>query len=176
MAFEIPKIKYTGKIQEVVIGTGQKAVRVGGASCYPFYRFEGEMPNPLRIAFEVWDHRPEDWQEWAIEPYRDVIHDPVAWAKKSIDAYGAGMIALQLKSADPNGMDRPVDEVVRVVQDVVNAIDVPLIIWGTANDDKDADLLRKAAEVCEGKNVAIGPVQKRIISRSELWRSGMARS
>jgi len=37
MAFEIPKIKYTGKIQEVVIGTGQKAVRAGGASCYPFY-------------------------------------------------------------------------------------------------------------------------------------------
>lgn len=161
MGFEIPKIKYTGKIQEITIGTGQKAVRVGGATCYPFYRFEGEMPNPARIAFEVWDHRPDDWQEWAIEPYRDVIHDSAAWARKSIDVYGAEMIALQLKSADPNGMDRPVDDVVRVVQDVVHAIDVPLIIWGTANDEKDADLLRKIAEVCEGKNVAIGPVSEK---------------
>ena len=31
-------------------------------------------------------------------------------------------------------------------------------VWGTANDEKDAALLRRVAEVCEGKNVAIGPV------------------
>ncbi|MRR35802.1 acetyl-CoA decarbonylase/synthase complex subunit delta, partial [bacterium] len=147
-----------GQIREVIVGNGPKAVKVGGEGCYPFYRFEGEMPNPPRIAFEVWDSEPQEWQEWAIEPFREVIKDPVLWAKKCIELYGAEMIVLQLKSADPNGENRPVDEVAEVVKKVADAIDVPLLVWGTSNDDKDAELLRRAAEVCEGKNVAVGPV------------------
>jgi acetyl-CoA decarbonylase/synthase complex subunit delta len=158
MTFEIPKIKYTGRIKEVKVGTGPRAVKVGGATCYPFYRFEGDMPNVPRVAFEVWDSPPEEWQDWAVEPYRDVIVDPVAWAKKCIEAYGAEMIVLQLRSADPNGENKTVEEVVEVVEKVADAIDVPLVVWGTANDDKDSELLRRVAEVCEGKNVAIGPV------------------
>ena len=158
MAFEIPKIKYTGRIKEVEVGTGPRAVKVGGATCYPFYRFEGDMPNVPKVAFEVWDSPPEEWQDWAVEPYRDVISDPAAWAKKCIEAYGAEMIVLQLRSADPNGENKPAEEVVEVVKKVADAIDVPLVVWGTANDDKDSELLRRVAEVCEGKNVAVGPV------------------
>ena len=158
MAFQIPKITYTGKIKEVSIGSGPKAVKVGGESCYPFHLFEGAMPNPPRVAHEVWDYPPEEWQEWAVEPYKDVINDPVAWAKKSQDAYGAELIALLLKSADPNGMNRDVEQVVATVKSVADAITVPLLVWGCVNDEKDAALLRSVAEKCEGKNVAIGPL------------------
>ena len=158
MAFEVPKIKYTGKIKEVVVGNGTKAIKVGGESCYPFYVFEGEMPNVPKIAFDVWDYKPDDWQAWAVEPYEDVIGDPLSWAKKCIEIYGAEMIALQLKSADPNGMDRDVEEVVSTVKRVVDGVSVPVIVWGTANDEKDTAMLKRVAEVCEGKNVLIGPV------------------
>lgn len=161
MAFEIPKIKYTGKIKEVSIGTGPKAITIGGESCFPFYLFEGDMPNPPKVAFEVWDHEPQEWQEWAREPFKDVINNPAAWAKKCVDVYGAEIIALQLKSADPNGMNRDVEEVVAVVKSVADAVDVPLIVWGTASDEKDTALLRRVAEVCEGKSVAIGPVTEK---------------
>ena len=54
MAFEIPKTSYTGRIKEIKLGGGGKAVTVGGETCYPFYLFEGEMPHPPRIAMEVW--------------------------------------------------------------------------------------------------------------------------
>jgi acetyl-CoA decarbonylase/synthase, CODH/ACS complex subunit delta len=158
MAFEVPKISYSGKIREVALGTGSSAITVGGESCYPFYLFEGAMPHKPRIAFEVWDFQPDDWPDWAVEPYRDVIGDPVAWAKKSVETYDAEMIALLLKSADPNGMNRDVEEVVATVKAVSDAVSVPLVVWGTANDDKDAIMLRRVAEVCEGKNIAIGPV------------------
>lgn len=161
MAFEIPKIKYTGKIKEVTIGTGEKAITVGGEMCYPFYLFEGEMPHIPRIAFEVWDYEPDDWQEWAIEPFRDVIKNPVAWAQKCVNEYNAEIIALQLRSADPNDKDRDVEEVIKVVKDVIDAVDVPLIVWGTSSDEKDAVLLRRVAEICEGKNVAIGPLSEK---------------
>lgn len=158
MAFEIQKIIYTGKIKEVTLGKGPRAVTVGGETAYPFYLFEGEMPHPPRIAMEVYDVVPDDWPEAALEPFRDVINDPVAWAKKCIETYGADLIALQLVSTDPNGLNRSGDEAAQTTKKVASAVDVPVIVWGSGNADKDADVLRKVAEVCDGMNLVIGPL------------------
>jgi len=158
VAFEIPKIQYTGKIKEITLGKGDKAVTVGGETSYPFHFFEGEMPNKPKIAIEVYDVVPEDWAEAALEPFKGVTDDPVAWAKKCVEEYKADMIALQLRSTDPNGLNRPAEEAAETVKKVVGAVDVPVIVWGSDNDDKDAEVLRKVSEVCEGENVVIGPV------------------
>jgi acetyl-CoA decarbonylase/synthase complex subunit delta len=160
MTFEIPKTAYTGKIKEIKLGKGDKVVTVGGESVYPFNLFEGEMPHLPKIAMEVYDCPPEEWPEAALEPFAGVTDDPVAWAKKCIDDYGAEMICLQLLSTDPNGMDRGADEATEVVKKVADAIDVPLIVWGTANHDKDIEVLRKVAEVCHGKNLIMGPAEE----------------
>jgi len=149
---------YTGKIKEITLGKGPKAVTVGGETAYPFYLFEGEMPYPPRIAMEVYDVVPDDWPEAALEPFRDVIDDPVAWAKKCVETYGADLIALQLMSTDPNGLKRSGEEAAQTVKRVVNAVDVPVIVWGSGNADQDGEVLRKVAEVCDGMNLVIGPV------------------
>lgn len=158
MAFEIPKANYTGKVKEVTLGVGERAVTVGGETCYPFHLFEGAMPHPPRIAMEVCDAPPEDWAEAAVAPFRDVIGDPVAWARRCIDAHGADAICLHLNSADPNGQNRQADEVVATVKRVAEAVEVPLIVWGCENEEKDAEVLRKVAEVCQGKRLILGPV------------------
>ena len=158
MALEIPKTPYSGKINEVKLGKGDKVITVGGETVYPFYLFEGKMPHLPRIAMEVWDYSPEDWAEAALEPFKGVTNDPVAWAKKCINDYGAEMICLQLISTDPNGLNRGADEAAAVAKKVADAIDVPLIVWGTANVDKDTEVLRKVIEVCQGKNLIVGPV------------------
>ncbi len=160
MTFEIPKTAYSGKIKEIKLGKGDKAVTTGGETAYPFYLFEGEMPNLPKIAMEVFDCPPEEWPEAALEPFAGVTDDPVAWAKKCIDEYGAKMICLQLVSTDPNGLDRGADEAAAVVKKVADAVDVPLIVWGTANHDKDTEVFRKVTEVCHGKNLIIGPVEE----------------
>jgi acetyl-CoA decarbonylase/synthase complex subunit delta len=160
MAFEIPKTPYTGKVRETVLGTGDGAVKVGGEEVYPFYLFEGGMPNLPKIAMEVWDMEPESWPEAALEPFAGVTDDPVAWAKKCIDDYGAEMIALQLISTDPNGLDRSPEEAAAVVKKVADAIDVPLIVWGTANHDKDTEVFRLVTEQCQGKRLIIAPVEE----------------
>jgi len=159
MAFEVPKTSYSGKIKEIKLGGG-KAVTVGGETCYPFYLFEGEMPHTPRIAMEVWDMPPEEWAAAALEPFKGVTDDPVTWANKCINDYGAEMICLQLVSTDPNGLDRGADEATEVVKKVADAIDVPLIVWGTANHDKDTEVLRKVAEVCQGRDLIIGPLEE----------------
>ena len=160
MTFEIPKTSYSGKIRETTLGTGDKTITIGGETAYPFHLFEGEMPHLPKIAMEVWDCPPEDWAKAALEPFIGVTDDPVAWAKKCIDDYGAEMIALQLISTDPNGLNRGADETAEVAKKVADAIDVPLIVWGTGNEDKDTEVLRKVAEVCQGKNLIIGPVEE----------------
>ena len=158
MAFEIPKTTYTGKIKEVTLGKGPRAVTLGGESSYPFHLFEGEMPHPPRIAMEVYDSPPEEWPEAALEPFKDVVNDPAAWAKKCVEAYGAELIALQLVSTDPNGLNRSSDEAAQTTKRVAAAVDVPVIVWGSGSTDKDAEVLRKIAETCDGMNLIIGPV------------------
>ena len=158
MTFEIPKTPYSGRIKQMKLGKGDKAVTVGGEAAYPFYLFEGEMPNLPKIAMEVWDCPPEEWAEAALEPFAGVTDDPVAWAKKCINDYGAEMICLQLVSTDPNGLNRGADEAAEVVKKVADAIDVPLIVWGCGDKEKDSEVLRRVCEVCQGKNLIIGPV------------------
>jgi len=158
MAIETPRINYTGSIRPITLGAGDKSVTVGGESCYPFYTFEGAMSHPPRIAMEVYDMPPADWPEAAITPFRDVISDPVAWAKKCINDYGAEMICLQLVSTDPNDANRSAEEAAQTVKSVAEAVGVPLVVWGSGNLEKDTDVLRTVAEVCQGKHLILGPL------------------
>jgi acetyl-CoA decarbonylase/synthase complex subunit delta len=158
LAVEIPKVAYAGNIKEIPLGQEGKTITVGGESSYPFHLFEGAMPNPPKIAMEVYDSVPEEWPETVLEPFADVVQDPVAWAKKCIDTYGADMIALQLASTDPNAQNTPAGEAAAIAKKVSDAVDVPLIVWGCGNVDKDTEVLKAVCEACEGKNLIIGPV------------------
>jgi acetyl-CoA decarbonylase/synthase complex subunit delta len=153
------KDSYSGKIREVTLGSGDKAVKVGGESCLPFCQFEGDIPNKPKIAMEVWDMEPPEWPEAAKEPFKDVLGDPAAWAKKCVNEYGADMIALELRSTDPNDKDASPDDAVKTVKSVLDAVDVPVVVWGTASHEKDSEVLKKVAEQCENANLAIGPIE-----------------
>jgi acetyl-CoA decarbonylase/synthase complex subunit delta len=159
LSFEFYKESYAGGIKAISIGKGDKAVTVGGETCYPFYQFEGEMPHKPRVAMEIWDMTPEDWSAAALEPFKDVVSDPAAWAKKCVDEYGAEMIVLQLKSIDPNGDDASPESASGTVKKVLGAVDVPLIVWGIANHEKDEAVFKKIAEDCQDVQLTLGPVE-----------------
>ncbi len=161
MGFEITKESYAGGINGITIGKGDKAITVGGETCYPFYLFEGDMPNKPIIAMEIWDMTPEDWPAAALAPFKDVVSDPAAWAKKCVEEYGADAIALQLKSIDPNDKNASADSAIATVKKVLGAINVPLIVWGCANPAKDEEVLKAIAGACEGENLILGPVEEK---------------
>ena len=161
MAFQPSKQIYSGKIREVTLGVGDKAVTVGGRGAYPFHSFEGEMPNPPKIAMEIWDKDTSaEWSDNAKAPFIDVLGDPAAWAKKCVQEFGAEMIVVQTKSADPNADNKSGAEVSDVVKKVVDAVDVPVIVWGVANHEKDVEVMRGVAEKCSGKRLALSPVEE----------------
>jgi len=161
MSFEIPKLKYNGQIQESTLGQGETAVHVGGQTCYSFHLFEGDMPNLPKVAMEVYDRLPDGWPLAAIEPFKDVVGNPSRWAQKCVQEYGADMICLQLASTDPNDLDTSPEEAVQTTLEVIQSVGVPLIIWGTANPEKDSLVLIKIAESFPGKRLVIGPVEEK---------------
>jgi len=161
LAFAIPKQPYSGEIGKTSLGSGGSAVTLGGESAYPFHLFEGEMPNSPKIAMEIWDYDPsKEWPAAVVEPFKDALSSPEAWAKKCVEEFGADIIVVQLKSTDPNGMDRGAAESAEMAKKVLAAVNVPVVFWGTANNQKDEEVLKAIAEVAEGKNVALGPVEE----------------
>ncbi len=160
MTLQIPRTIYNGRIKEINLGPDGHRITVGGESSYPFHLFEGNLPNLPKIAMEVYDAPPQEWPEAAIDPFRDVLDDPVKWAVKCVQDYQADMICLQMTSTDPNGLNRGADEAAAIAKRVADAVYVPLIVWGTANLDKDTEVLRKVTEVCQGKNLILGPVEE----------------
>ncbi|MCL2707202.1 MAG: acetyl-CoA decarbonylase/synthase complex subunit delta [Dehalococcoidia bacterium] len=158
--FELPKQNYSGLIKTVTLGKGDKAVSVGGGNSYPFHYFEGNSCHRARIAMEIYDAPPDDWPAAALEPFADVVSDPLAWARKCVTDYEAELICLQLTGTDPNGANTSAEQAASTVNRVANGIDVPLIVWGTANHEKDTEVLRLVCETCHDKKLIVGPVEE----------------
>jgi len=157
LSFELPVETCKGTIREVTIGADRK---VGGETTFPFHLWEGEMPNNPMIAMEVYDEPQPEWPEAVRKIYEDVMNDPVAWAQKCQDELGADAICLQLRSIDPNGSDASPESAAETVKKVAEAINIPLIVYGTGTPDKDADVLKKIAEAMPDANIPLGPVDE----------------
>ena len=160
MDYKAPVEAYTGVVREVTIGKGNKSLKIGGENTLPLHFFDqGSNPNPVKFALEVLDMKPEDWPEHAVEPFRDVISDPVSWAKKC-QSFGVDAVSLFLMSTDPAVKDSPADKAAELTRKIAETINVPLIVYGSGDEKKDVEVLSKVAEVCDGMNLLIGPVLK----------------
>lgn len=159
MAFVAQKESYAGTLYEVSVGTDRKAV-FGGENVLPFHIFEGNMPNRPLIAYEIQDVPPEDWPEELRSVYEGVSDDPAAWAGFCQDKLNARAIALRLAGTHPDGQDRSAAEAAKTVSEVLAAINVPLIILGSNNIEKDGPVLIAAAEAAKDRNCIIGKAQE----------------
>ncbi len=160
MQYRPPIESYTGNVREIAIGKGSKALKIGGENALPFHFFdEGSIPNPPKLCLEVYDMKPKDWAQWVVEPYKDVVSDPVQWAKKCVE-YGAEAVCLQLISTDPAEADTSAEEAASLTKKVAEAIPVPLIVYGSGDENKNIAVLSKVAEACKGENLLLGPAVK----------------
>jgi acetyl-CoA decarbonylase/synthase complex subunit delta len=157
MSYTAPIENPSGTIREEVLGSGDGALSIGGESCLPFYLFDGQMPNRPIIAMEVFDHTPDGWPTSLTEALGDVVSDPATWAKACVERFGADAICVQLASTDPNGADASPEAAAATVRSVVDAVSVPVVVYGSGNADKDTEVLKKVAEVISDRRLAIGP-------------------
>jgi len=160
--YRAPFETYKAKVVEVTIGKGDRAIKIGGENVLAFNQTfdQGDFPNPPKIALEVWDKEPYGWTPGCLEPVKDVVEDPAAWAKRCVEALGAEAIFLYLISTDPNEDDTSPEVAAETAKKVYEACGVPLIVFGTGNEEKDPLILTKVAEALSGENLLLGPVLK----------------
>ncbi|WPD24600.1 MAG: acetyl-CoA decarbonylase/synthase complex subunit delta [Candidatus Electrothrix scaldis] len=152
-------MNYSGSIREVSLGNGDKAVTVGGSSSLPFHLFEGELGNKPLIAMEIMDSRPDNWPATLTKYFDDVMDSPVDWAKKCIDVYKADALNIWLNGTDPNGANRSAADAAKDAAAVIEAVDVPIIIWGCGNAEKDTETLREVTSLIGDKKVCLAPLE-----------------
>ena len=153
------KQEYSGAIREVVLGNGDTAVTVGGAEVLPFHLFEGNQPHKPLIAMEVQDIAPDNWPSTLTRYFDDVMDNPVAWAKKCVDEYKADALNIYLIGTDPNGENRPSADAAKDAAAIIDAVDVPIIVWGCGNNEKDTETLRDVTSLISDKKVCLAPLE-----------------
>lgn len=159
--FEVAKAAWTGKIEEVTIGatsadggTRESTVTIGGEKSLPFYNFDHQMPYPPVISVDCFD-MPIPLAKAVRGFYEDVMEDPGEWAKKNVREFGADMVTIHLISTDPTIKDTSAKEAAKTVEDVLQAVKVPIVIGGSGNPDKDPAVLEAAAEAAAGERCLI---------------------
>lgn len=163
---EVPVEKWQGSVREVTLGasgdggTRTSTVTVGGETTLPFLHFEGAMPHRPVVAAEVADAYPEDWSPALLDSLGDAARDSATWAKAAADA-GADLIALKLRSAHPERGDSGAEACVATVKAVLDAVGLPLIVYGPGSADKDNEVLVAVAEATKGERLALANCEEK---------------
>lgn len=146
--------KFNAAIRTVEIGTGDKAVKLGGENVMPLYSFDAPIENAPKIGVLITDLGMEN-EVAGIKDYYAGASSFAEIAKKAEEMPGADFVVLRFEGADPNGENRSVEDCVAIAKEVGGAITAPLVIEGCKNVEKDAELFNKVAEALQGKNVLI---------------------
>ena len=154
MPFNQKPQKFNAKINTVTVGTGDKAVTIGGNSTFPFYTFDAPTENSPKIGVEITDMGLDDFAP-GIKAYYEGCTTMAEIAKKAAAMEGGDFVVLNLDGGDPNGVNKSTEELIAVVKEVAEAIDCPLVVEGCKNVEKDAELLPKVAEALQGRNVIV---------------------
>ncbi len=155
MSFAPKKQAFNAKINAVTLGTGDKAIVLGGQNVLPFYSFDAPIENKLKVGVELLDCGMEMCTTAGLKAFYEGCQSVADMAKRVESMPGASFIALNLEGADPNGADKSVAECVELAKSVADATDLPLVIMGCKNVDKDAELFNKIAEALAGKNILV---------------------
>ena len=154
MSFVPKTAAYTGRVNAVTLGTGDKAIVIGGQNVLPFYTFDGAIEHAPKIGMEISD-TAHNWTAPGLREFYAGCETMAQYAVRAAALEGVDFLALNFESADPNGNNRSVADCVADAEAVAEATDLPLVILGCKNLEKDGELFAKIAEALQGKNVLI---------------------
>jgi len=141
-------------------GTRGKTFTIGGHTCMPFHLWEGQMPNRPLVAMEVFDTVSEKYPEVLRKIYGDLLNQPAKMAKVCVDKFGADLISVRLDGTHPERGNKLPEQAVQLVKLILEAVDVPLIITGHNNSDKNNDIMKAIAQAFAGENLLLNWIEQ----------------
>jgi len=155
--------KWPGVISTVTIGAKKEeggsrsdTVKVGGQSTLPLLFKEGSIPHKPRIAFEISDIAPVDFEPELMTAYGQVINDPLAWADTCVNKYKAELLCLKMQGTHPDFGNKSPETAAKFVSALLSRVKVPLIIIGSGDDVKDNLIMPACSEAAKGERCLIG--------------------
>lgn len=154
MPFTAKSGKFNASIKTVTVGTGDKAITLGGENVLPFYTFDAPIENAPKVGIEITDFGMENEPE-CVKKYYEGCTTLADIAKKAASFEGVDFLCFRMEGGDPNGTNKSTEELMAALKEVAEAVDCPLVVAGSKNAERDAELLSKAAEAVQGKNAVI---------------------
>jgi len=162
---EIPIQEYPGSVVEVKLGatradggTRDRVLTIGGETVPAFYSFQASPPHRPVIAFDVFDWGKVPLARAVKMHFREVVNDPAEWAKLCVEKFDAEMINLHLLTIDPLIEDASPSSALKVVENVLQAVDVPIAIGGCGDPVKDLAVFTAIAEATAGERMLFNSV------------------
>lgn len=155
MAFQAKTQAFSSSIAEVTLGTGDKAVTLGGINVLPFYAFDAPITNAPKIGVEITDSGIAAYPQKGLRDFYEGCATPAEMAKRAEQLHGVSFVCLHFEGADPNGSNRSTEECVEIAKSVAAATELPLVIMGCKNIEKDSELFTKISEALQGKNILV---------------------
>jgi acetyl-CoA decarbonylase/synthase complex subunit delta len=161
----VPKERWSGKIGTVVLGatpedggTRSRSLALGGETGMPFLSYEGGMPNRPLIAGEVLDC-PGELPELVRKEFEGATEDPETWAK-AWERRGADIICLKLHSTNPEELNCSPEEASQTVLKVLRAVGLPLIVYGSGHEEKDAKVMEAVSNIAPKERLLLGQAEE----------------
>ena len=144
---------YSAKINELTLGTGDKAIVLGGQNVNNLYSFDGEIVNRPKVGIEISDAAEQPSK--GLAAFYEGCSTLAERAKKAAEVAEADFVCIRFDLADPNGANKSVEDCVADAKAVAEVVDKPIVVAGCKNAEKDAELLSKVSEALQGKNILV---------------------
>ena len=151
MSFAPKTAPFRGRVNAVTLGTGDKAIVIGGQNVLPFYTFDAPIENAPKVGVEISD-TANTWDVPGLVDFYDGCVSLADYAAKAETMEGCDFIALNFESADPNGANKSVADCVADAKAVAAVTTKPIVVLGCKHVEKDAELFSAVAEALAGKN------------------------
>lgn len=165
----VPEVKdsFAGSVNRISLGatkddggTRGSTITIGGAKNVIYGGSPEDAGEAPVVAMDVIDSKPEDWPDVLAEPYKDVLDSPGDWAKKCVEEFGADLICIKFDGIHPDKGNKGADHAVKVTEEVLKAVGVPLVLWGSGNNEKDNEVMPKVSGAAKGEKCLIGTVEE----------------
>ncbi len=158
-------IDFPGEIETIqFIRSNGKTCTIGGEKVPPFYNFLGldkRNPNPPLVTYDVFDMGSKMMLPKPIkQEYGEVLADPAEWAKFAVNKFGAESITFHSLEIDPAMGDAPVSQSVKYLEEILQAVDVPVIIGCSGNKEKDVEMFKATAAATESEVLMLSAADK----------------
>ena len=144
---------FGASINALTLGTGDKAITLGGQNVYNLYTFDAPIANRPKIGIDVSDDPQQPSP--GLAAFYEGCTTLADRAKKAASLEDVDFVCIRFDLADPNGADKSIEDCVADAKAVAEVVDKPIVVAGCKNTSKDTELFGKVSEALQGKNILV---------------------